>query len=126
MNKNEMLERLDALEKEAAEMRTKLSEPEVSKEQRFLDLLTGCEIRIDKKKYPDSVFFRKGGKIFFEIEKTKFWCSYYLVWAVFEKEYSMDFAEIQVFIKDMMEEHLKMGGDKTSLDSFAARGGEHF
>ena len=73
MNKNEMLERLDALEKEAAEMRKKLNEPEISKEQRFLELLNGCTIKIDKEEYPNSVFYVKGGKIFFEIEKTKFW-----------------------------------------------------
>ncbi|MHB8410271.1 MAG: hypothetical protein ACYDHY_19740, partial [Acidiferrobacterales bacterium] len=35
------------------------------------------------------------------------WCDYYKVWLDFEKEYGMNYEQIQAFIKVQVEEHLK-------------------
>ena len=85
-------------------------EKKPTKEERFLELINGCEIKIDKAKYPNSVFFFKGDKYFFEIEKQYLWCSYVNVWSVFESEFKLGYDEIKSLIKSMVEEHFKMKG----------------
>ena len=87
-----------------------IDKPEITPKQRLLEILNGCEIKIDKEKYPDSVFFFKSGECYFEIEKQYLWCSYMDVWSVFEKEFSLNYNQIQALIKDAVEEHFKCKG----------------
>jgi hypothetical protein len=80
----------------------------LSPEERFLEIINGLEIKIDKKKYPDSIFYFKGDKYFFELEKDIIYCSYNNVWSIFLQEYKMNYDATQAFIKNQVEEHFKM------------------
>lgn len=82
------------------------------KEHRFKEILQGLEIKINLRKYPDSIFFFKEDDFYFEYDfKNKnFWVSYDKVWRVFENEYSMKFSEIQSFIKTQVEQGFKLEG----------------
>ena len=75
-----------------------------------MELIDDLEIKVDEEKYPYSIFFFKEDKLLFEQDSRSdvFWCNYDKIWSVFEKEYHMKYEEIQSFIKDMMEKHLKM------------------
>ena len=115
MNKQQALNKIELLKKELDELQKIVDKPTISKEERFLQLIDGLTVKIDQKKYPNSVFLFKGNHFYFEIEKTYIWCSYYKVWSVFEKEYEMEYADVQVFIKDQLEEHFKIK-DLTSKD----------
>lgn len=87
-----------------------IDKPEITPEQRLLEILNGCEIKIDKEKYPDSVFLFKNGECYFEIENLILWCRYKHVWQIFENEFSMNYVDIQQFIKGQVEEHFKCMG----------------
>jgi hypothetical protein len=80
-------------------------------EQWFKSLLNGLEIEINDKA-PESVFYKKDGKVFFELiqksEKRYFWCNYKLVWNILRDKYKFNYDETQAFIKSMVEQHLKL------------------
>ena len=67
---------------------------------------------IDKEKYSDSIFFFNNNKCYFEYNQKYryFWCDYDKVWSVFGTKYNMNYQQIQVFIKCLMEEHFKLRG----------------
>ena len=117
MNKQQALEKIEALKREISDLEKITNQSDLSKEERFLQLIDGLTIKIDKEKYSDSIFFFKGNDYYFEIEKTDIWCSYDQVWSVFKREYGMNYDGIQVFIKDMVERHFKMNG-VTPFQSF--------
>lgn len=95
----------------AKELRKIIEQPEKrTKEEAFIELINGCQIKIDKVKYPDSVFFFKNGEYYFEIGKDNLWCRYKYVWSVFESEFKLNHHEIKNFIEDMVEEHFKING----------------
>ena len=81
-------------------------------EEWFKSLLNGLKIEIHDYK-PDSVFYKKDGRYFFELyqdsEERYFYCYYNLVWYIFENKYKLNYFEIQEFIKSMVEQHLKLG-----------------
>lgn len=87
-----------------------IDKPEITPRQRFLEILNSCEIKIDKEKYPNSVFLFKNGECYFEIEKQYLWCRYKHVWQIFENEFSTNYVDIQQFIKGQVEEHFKCMG----------------
>jgi chromosome segregation ATPase len=81
-------------------------------EQWFKSLLNGLEIEI-RDDYPDSVFYKKNGKVFFQLfqnlEIKHLWVDYDLVWSVLRNKYKLNYDEIQEFIENMVEKHLKLG-----------------
>lgn len=83
-----------------------IDKPEITPKQRLLEILNGCIIDFEG----DSVVLLKNGKRHFEIKKQYLWCSYMNVWSVFEKEFSMNYDQIQALIKDVVEEHFKCKG----------------
>lgn len=82
----------------------------ITKEQRFLELFQGLEIKSDIEKYPDSVFFFRGDEFILEIKNSHLWVSYTKVWRVFKDEFHMNYSETKEFIKDMVEKHFKWKG----------------
>lgn len=60
--------------------------------------------------YKDSVFYVKNGMIYMELHNKNLWCSYELVWKVFEREYEMEHFDIQKSIKSMMRNIFKIKG----------------
>ena len=82
----------------------------ISAEQRFLDLWNECTIKFDFDKYPESIFLMKNDRVIFEqdFKYGNLWVNYDLVWSVFEKEYSLNYVDIQSLIKGMVEIHFKI------------------
>jgi len=110
MKKNEAIKEKSILLEKLKAVQEIIDKPETTAKQRLLELLNGCEIKIDKEKYPDSVFFFKNEGYYFEIEKKYLWCVYECVWKIFEIEFSMNYGQIQALIKDVVEEHFKCKG----------------
>jgi hypothetical protein len=106
----EIKEKIQELEKQIEELKKESQKEEM--EEWFKSLLNGLEIGINDYK-PNSVFYKKNGNAIFELyqdsEIKRLWCSYGLVWYVFEKKYNLNHYEIQLFIKSMVEKHLKLG-----------------
>ena len=80
----------------------------------FRECLNCCTIRLEKD-YPNSVFYDKGEKTLFELErknngKLDFYCNYSLVWSFFSTKCGMEYADIQQFVKNQVEMILKVGG----------------
>jgi hypothetical protein len=88
-----------------------------NKEQEMRDfiigMLNGCAIRLENGR-PDAVFYDKDGKTLFELwedENTKskyFVCEYNYVWWVFETKFGLKHNEIKSFIKNVVEDTLKI------------------
>ena len=59
------------------------------------------------KRYPNSIFYHKNGKIYFELntKNKNLWCDYELVWRVFSEEYTLEYTETQNIIKNWVEQH---------------------
>jgi hypothetical protein len=94
-----------------ADLKAQIAELEkITPEQRFLELIDGMTVKIDKDKYPDWTFFLKGDTCYLELENSTLWVAYFEIWQVFEVEFGMNYHEIQPFIKDQMEQHFKMRG----------------
>jgi hypothetical protein len=110
MKKEEAIKEKSILLEKLKAVQEIIDNPEITAKQRFLELLNGCEIKIDKEKHPNSLFFFKNGENYFEIEKEYFWCRYKYVWAIFESEFSMNYLQIQAVIKEAVEEHFKCKG----------------
>ena len=83
------------------------------KEDVFLFLMEDTVSKIDEKEYPNYIFLFKEEKTLFEFYKIQdeknghFYCSYQHYWSVFEREYGLNYTEIQKFTKDMVEKHFK-------------------
>ena len=79
----------------------------ISPEDKFKELIEGLTIHFDEK-HPDSTFFMRDGKVVFELNKLFLYIDYPTFWGIFVNEYSMQYDDIQTFIKTMVEKHLKM------------------
>jgi hypothetical protein len=106
----EIKEKIKELEKQIEKLKKEYQKEEMK--EWFKSLLNGLEIEINDKD-PESVFYKKDGKVFFELiqnsEKRYFWCDYYLVWDALQNKYKLNYYETQAFIKSMVEQHLKLG-----------------
>ena len=81
-----------------------------TKEEIFLDMWNGCTIKYDNFKYPNKVFLFKNDICWFEqdFKNEYLWCRYDCIWSIFENQFSMQYSDIQSFIKGMVEEHFKL------------------
>ena len=60
-------------------------------------------------RYPNSIFYLKNGKIYFELEKDGLWCDYNLVWYVFSNQNDLNYNETQRVIKNVVERYTNWG-----------------
>jgi restriction endonuclease S subunit len=101
-------EKIKELENQIEELKKESQKEEM--EQWFKSLLNGLEIEIDDNE-PDSVFYKKNGKVIFELYQGSeifFYCDYNLVWSIFHNKYNLNYDETQAFIERMVEKHLKL------------------
>ena len=80
------------------------------------------------KKFPDSIFWVKDGKVITEIEKPNFFWVSPKIWRNISNMLSLEYDETQQVIKDWLEEHYKLGG-LTPIDMNLTAGGkleEHY
>lgn len=90
---------------------TKFKLNEIDKINIFNDIFNKLQLKIDKKKYPNSVFFFYDDTVYMELEiKNRYlYCSYKYIWSIFEKGFDMQYNDIQTFIKVRVEQHFKDG-----------------
>lgn len=107
-------QRIEVIEKELQELKEQLKvEENVSAEQFLLDIL-GSELtlKIDREKYPNSVFYFKGDKCLLELKKSNtalyLWCNYNEIWNPISTKFYLDYASTQSLIKMTIEEHFKL------------------
>jgi hypothetical protein len=67
---------------------------------------------IRTKKFPDSIFWVKDGKVIVEIEKTNFFWVSNQIWRSISLMFSLKNDETQQVVKDWLEEHYKLGSLK--------------
>jgi hypothetical protein len=69
--------------------------------------------------FPNSVFYVKNDRVLFELcqdgKNRYFYVRYDEIWSVFETKYSMEYADIQAFIKNVVETDLKLGSITTAM-----------
>ena len=114
MNKEKALERLTALENEAKELRSIIDAPEkISAEQWLLNYLSEpFEVKLTQGYI---TYYRDGQWVFQQDLKNKIlWCYYHEVWRIFEKEYSMNYQDIQAL-------HNKLVGKALNCEGFTPR-----
>jgi hypothetical protein len=108
MDKKEAQKELDALKLREAELMKIINAPEITPEERFLQLIDGLTIKIDKMRYPDSIFYLRNDKFMIEIERSKAFLNKDLFWDVFKKEFNMDNFQIGNFLKSMLIKFLSV------------------
>jgi hypothetical protein len=67
---------------------------------------------IEHPDYPNSIFYRKNGKVVMEQNKKneRFWFSYEDIWSFFESFFGMEHQEIQEVLRYWLEDTFKLGG----------------
>ncbi len=88
----------------------------VTKEERFKELIdclyTGdypVKITLDGSFKRIEFYNSKGDWLFDYNQRNGYtWIRWSLIWSVFEKEYDMEYDEIELFMKDMLLTHLKI------------------
>ena len=89
----------------------------VDKEQEMRDFLKPFLtnlLLVKDERYPNSVFYKQGGEVIFELEKKetqlRFWVDYYKIWSVFNDRFHLNYNETQSFIKTVVEDTLNLKG----------------
>lgn len=114
MSKLTTKQRIEVIEKELQELKQQLEvEDSVSSEQFLLDILGNeLTLKIDKEKYPNSVFYFKGDKCLLELQKSGdvlyLWCNYNEIWNPISTKFSLNYTSTQSLIKVTVEEHFKL------------------
>ena len=77
----------------------------------YLDNFKDLEI-VKSEKYPNSIFYRKTGKVVMEQNKQtkRFWFDYDEIWSFFEKVFGMEYQEIQELLTKWLEETFNLEG----------------
>ena len=67
---------------------------------------------VKSEEYPNSVFFRKNGKVVMEQDKENKWFyfGYEEIWLFFELFFDMKYEQIQEVLRDWLDETLKLEG----------------
>ena len=80
-------------------------------EEFFLNVIDGIKVK-EQSKYPESFFWEKNGRIIFEqdFKNNILYVDYKSIWVIFEKIYGLQYLEIKLFIKNMVEEYLNWNG----------------
>ena len=67
---------------------------------------------VTSKEYPDSIFYKKNGKVVMEQDKENkyFFFHYHDIWSFFEDFFGLEYKEIQGVLKSWLEDTLKLEG----------------
>jgi hypothetical protein len=97
-------------------MKIIITENQLRKVQfKFLNYLFEDIYEVESKKYPDSRFWKKDGKVVLELEKSGRLLVLYSIWNDVENMLSLNYDETQQLIKDWMEQHLGLEGYVPSI-----------
>lgn len=109
MTKQEATTKKESLQKEITELDAIINAQDITPEKLFWQIMNGCEIYTEEEN-PNSTFFMKNGKIYFELENSILWCSRINVWSVLNNELTLEYNQIQSLIRNQVEERFKMKG----------------
>src|SRR5258706_5085543 len=71
----------------------------------FDEILLNLQVKVDNEKYPDSIFLFNDDICYVELSTKNYnlYCSYKYIWSIFEREFLMEYKDIQSFINGKME-----------------------
>jgi hypothetical protein len=108
MTKQQAQKELNELKARETELLEIINAPEITPEQKFLQLIDGLTIKIDKENYPNSIFYLRKDKYIIEVKNDKVILNRYLFWDIFKNEFDMHYFQIQQFIESMLKKYFKM------------------
>ena len=75
---------------------------------------------VKSKKYPNSIFFKKNGKIVMQQDKKnkEFWFDCGEIWSFFESFFNMKYKEIQDVLRTWLKETFKLEGYRPLIHNF--------
>ena len=77
----------------------------------YLKYLFGDLTEVHSEKYPDSRFWKNDEYgVILELKKSGYLWVHYEIWSTFSMFFSLQYNETQQVMKDLLEEHLKLGG----------------
>ena len=81
----------------------------ISKEEWFKYILERLK-SYESEQFPNFISYKLGLDILFDLDKKKdvLWCDYDKIWSIFVNKYGLIYNDIQPFIKNKMEEYLKL------------------
>jgi len=86
----------------------------LEKEQKFISIFEEYQICLLSNKNPKDwvLYYNKEGKCLIKHNKKNniTWIRYIYIWSIFEKEYNMNYEDIQSFMKDQLLKHFKIMG----------------
>lgn len=106
MKKEEAKIKKESLLKEIESLDKIINAPDITAEQRLLEMFHDCVI--DTKNIKGAVLFMKGVEWHFQIRKDTISCRNKYVWDVLKQEYSLNNKEIQALIQKVLEEAFKI------------------
>jgi hypothetical protein len=86
-----------------------------SAEEFFINKISEFTISIKKERYCDNIIIIKdseGYVVMYNRKNSYLYVDYEHVWSIFEKEYRMNYKDIQTFIIDMFLKHLNCRPEK--------------
>ena len=113
MKREEAIKELEALQLRQLELNKIIETPEKTAVERFLELTNNLIRKFDFEKEEKNIYFlnEKEEVIFNEDYKSGYlYCEHSLYWSFFEKEYGMNYDQIQAFTASLMEEHFNCKG----------------
>jgi hypothetical protein len=76
---------------------------------RFITYQLEPHEEVTSKKYPDSIFWIKDGKLISEIKKSRYFWVKLDIWRTISMMFSLNYEETQGVIQDWLEEHYNLG-----------------
>lgn len=92
----------------------------------FLTTLNGCELKIDlNNKQPNIIFWNKNGVnwSYQDLKNGYIFFKYNGLWSIFDRGGVVNYFEIQSYIKNILEEGIKLKGYTPSLQIIINKGG---
>src|SRR5690606_38012308 len=113
MNKQEAQQRIDTLRSEINKLEKIINTPVLSPgktvEERFWELVSDTTLKFDFVRYMNTIFGFRGDEYVceYDFKNNYLWLRYSTVWSVLEKEYDLNYGEIQSIVKNEVEEYFK-------------------
>lgn len=92
-------------------MRIIITESNLKKVQyKYLNNLFGDLYEVKSKEYPNSIFWKKDGKVILELKKPNIMWVSAEIWYSFSDMFPLDYLEIQQVMNEWLEQHLNLEG----------------
>jgi len=82
------------------------------REQFFIDKFKDCKIKVDLKKYSNSIYFFDQKDAYlgdYNLKREIFYVSLNKIWTILELKYNLNYNQIKDLIQSWVEQHFKLG-----------------